>query len=75
MDRFKILKGQEPPPLTEEQKNHAHIARLWEKIIEDTNTKEELQKLLNNALIKPKNSSFITCEYPGPKVLWTDLRS
>jgi hypothetical protein len=45
MNRFKILKGHEPPPLTEEQKNHVHITQLWKKIIEGIDTKTELQKL------------------------------
>ena len=55
MDRFKILKGHEPPPLTEEQKNHAHITQLWEKIIKGFDTEAELQKLFNSVLIKQKN--------------------
>lgn len=62
MDRFKILKGQEPPLPTEEQRQHAKIVRLWESIAD----RADLPKLLRMA-----KNPFIRCEYPGNK-LWTD---
>jgi hypothetical protein len=46
MNRFQILKGQEPPPLSEERKHHAEIVRLW-KTIED---RKDLPELLRDAL-------------------------